>query len=131
MTDVNELKSWIAYAEDDFDAARILTRRKRPLLNNACFHAQQSAEKYMKALLIFKDHAFPKIHDLSTLDDLCSAAGIFLGMKKAELARLSAYAVMSRSPGDEPTMDETKDAIEIAKTVRKFARAYGVEEVAG
>lgn len=78
----------------------------------------------MKALLIFKDHTFPKVHDLNTLDDVCSAAGIFLGMNKDELARLSAYAVMSRYPGEEPTMEETKDAIQIAKTVRKFARTY-------
>jgi hypothetical protein len=31
---------------------------------------------------------------------------------------------MTRYPGDEPTIEETKDAIEIAKSVRQFARAY-------
>jgi len=78
----------------------------------------------MKALLVFKDQEFPKVHDLNTLGDLCSAAGIFLGMDKADLARLSAYAVMSRYPDDEPTLQETRDAIETAKVIRRFARSY-------
>ncbi len=124
MTDINELRSWIAHAEDDFESAKVLIRRKKPLLYSACFHAQQCAEKYIKAVLIFKDQGFPKVHDLNTLDDLCSGAGVFLGMDKANLARLSAYAVMSRYPGDEPTAEETKAAIETAKAIRRFARSY-------
>ncbi|HEX5809315.1 MAG TPA: HEPN domain-containing protein [Anaerolineales bacterium] len=124
MTDINELRSWIAHAEDDFESARILIRRKKPLLYSACFHAQQCAEKYLKALLLFKDQEFPKVHDLNTLDDLCSGIGIFLGMDKTDLARLSAYAVMSRYPGEEPALDEAREAIETAKTVRRFARSY-------
>ncbi len=124
MIDISELKSWIAHAEDDFESAKVLTRQKKPLLYSACFHAQQCAEKYMKALLVFKDQDFPKVHDLNTLNDLCSAAGIFLGMDKADLARLSAYAIMSRYPGDEPTLKETKGAIESAKAIRRFARSY-------
>ena len=124
MTDINELRSWIAHAEDDFESAKILIRRKKPLLYSACFHAQQCAEKYLKALLLVKDEEFPKVHDLNTLDDLCGGIGIFLGMDKTDLARLSAYAVMSRYPGEEPALDEAKEAIETAKTVRRFARSY-------
>ena len=124
MTDINELKSWIAHAEDDFESAKVLARHKKPLLYSACFHAQQCAEKYMKALLVYKDHEFPKVHDLSTLDDLCSGVGIFFGMDRTELARLSAYAVMSRYPGDEPTLEETRAAIETAKAIRRFARTH-------
>jgi len=124
MTDINELKSWIAHAEDDYSAAKILIRGRKPLLYSTCFHAQQCAEKYMKALLIYKDQDFPKVHDLSTLDDLCSSAGIFLGIDGTGLELLSGYAVGSRYPGDEPTLEETKEALEIAKTVRRFARSF-------
>jgi len=124
MTEINELKSWIAHAEDDFESAKVLIRRKKPLLYSACFHAQQCAEKYMKALLIFKDQDFPKVHDLNTLDELCNAVGILFEMNKTNLARLSAYAVMSRYPGDEPTLEETREAIETAKAIRRFARSY-------
>lgn len=124
MTDIKELKSWLAHAEDDFESAKTLVRRKKPLLYSACFHAQQCAEKYMKALLVLKDHDFPKTHDLNTLNDLCSTAGIFIGTDEKALELLSAYAVITRYPGDDPTVEETKRAIEIAKSVRRFARSY-------
>ncbi len=124
MTDINELKSWIAHAEDDYSAAKILIRSRKPLLYSACFHAQQCAEKYMKALLIYKDQDFPRVHDLSTLDEMCNSAGIFIGIDANRLEFLSGYAVGSRYPGDEPTLEETKEAIEIAQTVRRFARSF-------
>jgi HEPN domain-containing protein len=124
MTDIAELKSWIAHAEDDFAAAKTLMRHKKPLLYSACFHAQQCAEKYMKALLIFKDQDFPKVHDLGTLSSLCANAGIFVGISEEILDALSAYATSTRYPGDDPSMEETKDAIEIAKSIRKFARSF-------
>ncbi|MCA1900190.1 MAG: HEPN domain-containing protein [Chloroflexi bacterium] len=66
MADVKELENWIAYAEEDLSAAKILLKSKKPFLSAACFHAQQCAEKYLKALLIFKDFDFPKSHDLVT-----------------------------------------------------------------
>ena len=124
MTDLGELKSWIAHAEDDFESANALIRRKRPLLYSACFHAQQCAEKYMKALLLLKDQDFPKSHDLNTLDDLCASVGIFVGMNKTTLARLSAYAVITRYPGEDPTLEEAKEAIKIASVIRKFSRKF-------
>lgn len=124
MTDIKELKSWIAHAEDDYGAATILIRARKPLLYSACFHAQQSAEKYLKALLIYKDRDFPKVHDLNILNDLCSKAGIFVGISEDMLEFLSAYAVGTRYPGDEPTLEETKEAIEITKSIRQFARTF-------
>jgi HEPN domain-containing protein len=124
MTDINELKSWIAHAEDDYGAATTLIRGRKPFLYSACFHAQQCAEKYMKALLIYKDQDFPKVHDLSTLNDLCNSAGIFIGIDDLMLEFLSAYAVGTRYPGDEPTLEETKEAIKITNTIRQFARTF-------
>ncbi len=124
MTDVKELKSWIANAEDDFGAAKVLMRLKKPLLAGACFHAQQCAEKYLKALLILKDVDFPKTHDLPTLNTMCSEAGIFTGFDVGQLVDLTEYAVRRRYPGNQPTPEEAKEAIEIAKSVRRFARSF-------
>jgi HEPN domain-containing protein len=113
MTEVSELKSWIAHAEDDFDAAKALMRQKRPLISGACFHAQQSAEKYLKALLILKDFDFPKTHDLPTLNTMWNDKGILTGLVIQELVDLTEYAVRRRYPGDQPTLDEAKEAVEI------------------
>jgi HEPN domain-containing protein len=124
MTEISELKSWIAYAEDDFGAAKTLLSLKKPLLGAVCFHAQQCAEKYMKALLILKDVDFPKTHDLLTLDTLCSEAGVFTAFGRQQLVDLTKHASQARYPGNQPTLEEAKEAIEIAKSVRKFARTF-------
>lgn len=78
----------------------------------------------MKASLVAKGQIFPKTHDLLALDTLCLQAGIFIGIEPRRLSRLSAYAVRVRYPGDEPTIEEAKEAVEIAKAVRRFARQF-------
>ena len=104
--------------------ARSVMRRKQPLTYSACFHAQQCAEKYIKALLVARGREFPKTHDLLTLDTLCAEEGVFLGLTPSQLGALSAKAVRVRYPGEAPTVEESREAIEIAKTVRRFARKF-------
>jgi HEPN domain-containing protein len=124
MTDIKELKSWLAHAEDDYESARLLIRRRKPLLYSSCFHAQQCAEKYLKALLVFKDQGFPKTHDLNVLNNLRKSSGLLIGIDEKNLELLSAYAVMTRYPGDDLTIEEAKEAIRIATTIRKFSRNF-------
>lgn len=124
MTDINELKSWISQAEEDFTASKALFRHRKPLLSGTCFHAQQSAEKYLKALLIFKDKDFPKTHDLPALNTMCNNAGIITGLDLQQLVDLTEYAVRRRYPGNQPDHSEAKEAIQIAGTVRRFARSF-------
>ena len=43
-------REWVVKAEEHYLAALDLSRRrKRPLWSGVCFHAQQCAEKYLKA----------------------------------------------------------------------------------
>jgi HEPN domain-containing protein len=58
MTEVNDPRAWAERAEEDFILARTALRRKKPLNSGVCFHAQQCAEKYIKALLISKCAVF-------------------------------------------------------------------------
>ena len=124
MADVKELENWIAYAEEDLGSAKKLLKGKKPFLSAVCFHAQQCAEKYFKALLIFKDFDFPKTHDLVTLDSLCNQNGIFTGFDAQKLADLTKHAVKTRYPGSQPTPDEAIEAIDVAVEVRKFTRTF-------
>lgn len=101
-------------AEQDWQLAASLIRRKRPPLTAICFHAQQSAAKYLKALLLSKTAAFPKTHDLLTLNSLCEQAGILTGFSPRHLTLLSDHAVASRSPGEEPTLEDAREALTIA-----------------
>ena len=124
MTEISELKSWIAYAEEDFGSAKALLKLKKPYFSAVCFHAQQCAEKYLKALLVMKDVDFPKSHDLPTLDTLCNQNGIFTGLEPQQLIDLTKHAVQARYPGNQPTPEDAREALETATTVRRFARTY-------
>lgn len=125
----DDFHQWARYAEQDWQLAASLLRRKNPPTNAICFHAQQSAEKYLKALLLSKKLDFPKTHDLPTLNSLCEQNGILTGFSPELMTHLTDHAISSRYPGDEPTLEDAREAVEIAKTVRKFARKWlGVEK---
>ena len=116
---------WISKAEGDFTTAgRELRARKSPNYDAVCFHTQQCAEKYLKAMLVSQNVEFPKTHDLLILHTLCASAGIFTGFTKEALGRLSGYAVRARYPGNQPTLGEARDALGIAMDIRKFARTF-------
>jgi HEPN domain-containing protein len=124
MSDANNLAAWVDRAEEDYVVAMNMLRRKKPLTVTACFHAQQCAEKYLKAVLIRQGQPFPKTHDLLTLDTLCVQAGILLGFTPAQLGTLSSFAVQVRYPGDNPTLEEAREAVKVAKTVRRLIRKW-------
>lgn len=60
MSDATDPKAWVARAEEDYLLARSALRRKTPLAYGACFHAQQCAEIYFKAILVQRGASFPK-----------------------------------------------------------------------
>ena len=65
-----EVAEWVEKAEEDYDGALVLMRQHtRPLPNLVCFHAQQCAEKYIKAALVNHKTSFPNTHDLITLHE--------------------------------------------------------------
>ena len=70
------------------------------------------------------DHPFPKVHDLLVISDECTRVGILVVVSEDLLSTLSYYAVRVRYPGEDPTPDEARQAVEIAKSVRKFARKW-------
>ncbi len=119
---INDPAAWVEKAEEDYAIARLAIRRKRPFLYGACFHAQQSAEKYLKAALVSRKHRFPKAHDLMELSKQCSNAGIFLELDDDKLDSLSDYAIRVRYPGAPLVTEDAKQAIATAKLVRRFVR---------
>ena len=78
----------------------------------------------MKALLLSRGADFPKTHDLLLLNNLCSANGILLEIDPRHLNTLTDYAVRTRYPGNDPTSGDAKEAVELTKLVRAFARKF-------
>ena len=96
--DVSVPLQWLAYALGDLDAARMRSgRRQRPRI--VAFHAQEAAEKAMKAALILSGMRPDRTHDL---DELRNALPIGWTVKRRHrsLARLSDYAAERRYPDD-------------------------------
>ena len=67
---------------------------------------------------------FPRTHDLAALTDLCLQGGITIPVEQDALDRLAAYAVQVRYPGEDPTLDEAREALQVAQTVRRFVRRF-------
>jgi HEPN domain-containing protein len=124
MNDLHYPLQWAERAEEDYQLCLAALKRSIPLTYGATFHAQQCAEKYLKALLTLREIAFPRTHDLSALSSLCYRNGVILPIEDDDLDKLSAYAVEVRYPGIQPTVDEARDALRIAKTIRKIIRRH-------
>jgi HEPN domain-containing protein len=85
---------------------------------------QQCVEKYLKALLVAQGQPFPRTHDVVALSDLCYQNGIIISVDLESLERLAAYAVQVRYPGEDPSVAEAKEALQVAVAVRRFARKW-------
>ena len=114
---------WVSKAEGDYlTAGRELRAHKSTNYDAVCFHAQQCAEKYLKAVLQENDKRIPKIHYLLELLALILKFDGSYEFLKADLEVLEDYAVRFRYPGDLAEKDEAQSAFAAAGTVRKFIR---------
>jgi HEPN domain-containing protein len=114
---------WVAKAEGDFATAqRELNATEQPNYDAVCFHAQQCAEKYLKAFLQEANVSFPRTHDLADLLSLTLSNEPTWASMAADLNILSAFAVEYRYPGDSADLDEAKEALQICEKVRNVIR---------
>ena len=62
-------REWVRKAETDFRGALRLASADEPFHDLVSFHCQQSAEKYLKALLEELGRHIPKTHALDDLEE--------------------------------------------------------------
>jgi HEPN domain-containing protein len=87
-----------------------------------CFHCQQSAEKYLKALLIERGIGFPKTHRLEDLLLILVPHDTSLKKLRRAVVTLTRYAVDYRYPGENATKREATAALRQARKVREEIR---------
>jgi len=116
-------REWVAKAEEDYLAALDLSRRRKvPLWSSVCFHAQQSAEKYLKARLQEAGLRIPKTHDLEVvLNLLLGIEPLWLALTPAS-QRLTDFAVDFRYPGHDAQKAHAREALKDAKIIRQEVR---------
>jgi len=114
-----DARAWMAKASLDLRAAEHASKASSPLLEDVTFHAQQAAEKAMKALLTWHDVPFRKTHSLEELGRQCLALDPAMQYLVDEAAPLSEYAWKYRYPGEPgpPTGEEAADALRVAHKV--------------
>jgi HEPN domain-containing protein len=110
-------------AESDFVVANKLAQGRESHHDEVCFHAQQSAEKYLKALLEELGQPVPRTH---ILEDLVLALTPFHpGLKSLRRGAkfLTRYAVETRYPGENATKRQAASALRWAEKVRAACRS--------
>ncbi len=91
----------------------------------ACFHAQQAAEKAVKAVLVHLGVDFPKSHRLDLLAGLLPASND-VGFDIDALTDLAPWAVAGRYPEDieNPTEIEARRLVELAQAAVQHAHEH-------
>ena len=84
---------------------------------NACYHAQQTAEKAIKAALVFLRIPFPFRHDLDFLRDLLPT-GWRVKTEHPDLSMLTIWVTEARYPHDSPDASKAD-----ARAAHRQARA--------
>jgi HEPN domain-containing protein len=94
-----ETAKWVHKAEQDWVVAHKLAGEKPPPRDIVCFHCQQAAEKYLKALLQENGLVVPKIHNLADILNLLLPGDATLAPLRRKSRSLTQYAVDYRYPG--------------------------------
>lgn len=114
-------EDWLRHARSDL-AMCGMKRTRSVLAETLCFHAQQAAEKALKAVLVAQGTALLKTHNLRTLLDQLQQT-LLIPAEVLSAAALSDYAVEARYPtAREPiTASELREARLLAEATVRWA----------
>src|SRR5579871_1151495 len=86
-------EKWLRRAEEDLAVADQLVLDGVPYFGSIGFHAQQAAEKFLKAFLVWHQIEFPKTHDLSKLLELVALRDKSIAESLKGILVLTVYGV--------------------------------------
>ncbi len=89
----------------------------------AFFHAQQAAEKALKAVMCLHALEYRRTHDLEALAGQLADAGCVPSVGEAELRLLSPYAVEYRYDDESPELLTPAQAVAIVAAVLAWAQS--------
>jgi HEPN domain-containing protein len=107
-------RGWLKKARSDMAAVDALIAADS--LDAACFHAQQAAERLLKALLTHCGVTFPPTHNLAKLVELAASVDASIRELTATVEPLTPYAVETRYD------DQFWPSREVAETARRLAK---------
>jgi HEPN domain-containing protein len=127
MDDVKKtaIQRWLIKANNDMVTARTMLTTSPPVTDTACFHAQQTVEKCLKAFLVYADIHVEKSHYLPRLVELCSRVDSSFREIVDIAIELTDYAVSDRYPDNWRVIpiDEAAETVKKAEYLMSFVRS--------
>jgi HEPN domain-containing protein len=119
MNNPDDPRTWIAKADSDLLNIRNNLRAEQIPWDTVCFHAQQAAEKMLKAFLVSCGQIVSRTHNLEVLLAEAVAVGGPLDSLEADCRLLTPYAVFFRYPGaaGDPSEQEGRQAMAAAERI--------------
>jgi HEPN domain-containing protein len=114
-------EAWLSFAREDLRVAKLVMTEE--IYNQVCFHAQQCAEKSLKAWLAAQGTPIPKTHKLADLLPLIPPQ--ILGELKTKLIIFDQFYIPTRYPDalpgslpmGLPGKDDAVETLELAKEI--------------
>ena len=115
------VRQWLEKADEDRQAMERLMEGN-PILEMACFHAQQCVEKALKGFLTAHDRHVEKTHDLTDILELCVEVNSTFAQFEQTCKDLTPFAVDARypSPKNPDTIEEARQLIGAADHIYQF-----------
>ena len=126
---MKEYEKWFRKAESDLLTITNNLSADNIPADSCCFHAQQAAEKYLKAYLVSRNIDFPKTHDLQLLIKLIIPTNPAFSEILSIAMGLIGYGVTPRYPDllHEPELADAKKALTDANTIKQFVLTHFFE----
>ena len=116
-------EAWQQKANEDLAVAKELRDFGTGHFGVICFHCQQAAEKYLKALLARNGLAVPRTHDIEFLRDQLQDRNVTVPVDAGDAAWLSGFAVLVRYPATPPrpvSREHADRAVSISRHLAQF-----------
>ncbi|MEW5988311.1 MAG: HEPN domain-containing protein [Chloroflexota bacterium] len=116
---------WLQYASEDLQMAELAWGNS--VYNQVCFHAQQCAEKTLKAWLVRHGLLPPRTHQIALLLGLCPRPLPFSAALEMDLLTLDRFYIPTRYPDalpgalphGLPVEADAREALSAARDVHK------------
>ncbi|MFN0035266.1 MAG: HEPN domain-containing protein [Saprospiraceae bacterium] len=116
---------WFIKAERDLHLGQFaLSDQENSYPDLICYHCQQAAEKYLKALVMHHGLPLRKTHDLEELLDLLAPLEASITrLFYEEALKINLYGIEIRysEPEEDPTLEDVIEALQVAGFFRQFA----------
>lgn len=121
---------WLRFACEDLTVAKGLEQFGAIAMRHRWWHAQQAAEKALKAVLLHRRIPFPRTHDVRALASMLPPP-LTVPVSKAALSLLTAAAIEGRYPSDAPDPDPQMIADAVGHAIRLVSWAEHELAVSG